>query len=472
MKKSSIKFICTISLALTSVMTPVMASTTAVSNTPIPKKNIQSEEGIKSPSKPDTKKSTPQNDATKAPSQNENKNSNIIPKNDNKQDNTPVKPPMKPDNKPVPSVPKDNVNSPSKKDGINSPSKTEDKKQESMPQKENSKPPVKAPQVVPAPKQDGQEIKPTPKQDNSNSNLKDKSLLDTKDNKLNDKTPLKDNSLEDKTNDKDNKDLNVPIDKQILVFDHDNSNNLPANFRTSSDSIKGSCDLNLKGLKKLNISGSEQFSQFNLKLIKQKLKRKKNIVFVDLRQESHGFVNGLPVSWEGNGNKANMGLSRNDVIKINNTQLAAIKPNEPIVIGKKSLNVESRFDEQTLVESSCNNYLRITVTDTKLPTPDMIDFFVKSVDSLPKNTHLHFHCKEGIGRTTTFMMMYDMMKNAKHVSLEDIVARQIKLGNLEDKESDLENKDRLILFKDFYEYCKKGDFKKPFSEFAPNYKGN
>ena len=47
---------------------------------------------------------------------------------------------------------------------------------------------------------------------------------------------------------------------------------------------------------------------------------------------------------------------------------------------------------------------------------------------MPKNGWAHFHCEAGRGRTTTFLVLYDMMRNANRVSLEDIARRQQLLG--------------------------------------------
>jgi hypothetical protein len=51
------------------------------------------------------------------------------------------------------------------------------------------------------------------------------------------------------------------------------------------------------------------------------------------------------------------------------------------------------------------------------------DLFSRSA-RLPENAWAHFHCEAGLGRTTTFMVLYDMLRNANRVSLEDIVQRQ------------------------------------------------
>ena len=51
-----------------------------------------------------------------------------------------------------------------------------------------------------------------------------------------------------------------------LVLDSLNYNEMPKNFRKSSDliNIQNNKNLNLSGLDTLNISGSQQFSEYNL----------------------------------------------------------------------------------------------------------------------------------------------------------------------------------------------------------------
>ena len=49
-------------------------------------------------------------------------------------------------------------------------------------------------------------------------------------------------------------------------------------------------------------------------------------------------------------------------------------------------------------------------------------------ETMPKNGWAHFHCEAGRGRTTMFMVLYDMLRNANRVSLEDIARRQQLLG--------------------------------------------
>jgi protein-tyrosine phosphatase len=72
--------------------------------------------------------------------------------------------------------------------------------------------------------------------------------------------------------------------------------------------------------------------------------------------------------------------------------------------------------------------VRITVTDHARPLDEAVDRFILAVRALPENGWAHFHCEAGRGRTTTFMALYDMLRNANRVSLEDIACREQLLG--------------------------------------------
>ena len=83
-------------------------------------------------------------------------------------------------------------------------------------------------------------------------------------------------------------------------------------------------------------------------------------------------------------------------------------------------------------------------------------YFVQLVNSELKDNWLHFHCKQGIGRTTTFMIMYDIMKNAKEVSLDDIVKRQVALSKMsENSAKGFYNDERKSLLTNFINMLKR-----------------
>ncbi|MBS5822847.1 MAG: phytase [Clostridium argentinense] len=248
-----------------------------------------------------------------------------------------------------------------------------------------------------------------------------------------------------------------------LILDSLNEKELPSRFRKFSENadIKDSKDLNLTGLKSLNMSGSKQFSENGLTLMKESIDTNLPITIVDLRQESHGFVNGLPISWANSKNDANKGLTKAEVLADESNKLKSIKFNEPLAIynhPKKTIIPTKVQNEEELVKSQSMSYVRIPVTDGKIPTDDMVDYFVQLVNSELKDNWLHFHCKQGIGRTTTFMIMYDIMKNAKEVSLDDIVKRQVALSKMsENSAKGFYNDERKSLLTNFYKYVKENN---------------
>jgi len=245
-----------------------------------------------------------------------------------------------------------------------------------------------------------------------------------------------------------------------LVLDSQNYYDIPKHFRKSSDSLnmQKNKEINLSGLSRLNISGSQQFSEYNLPLVINSLETLFPITVVDLRQESHGFINGAPVSWANVKNDANIGLTRDQVLLDEYNKLNSIKLNVPMTYyNHKNITIVPTKveDENYLVNSKLIRYIRITVTDGKIPKDDMVDYFIELVKSQPSNTWLHFHCKQGIGRTTTFMIMYDMIKNSKNVTADDIIKRQLLLANFDESHiNSFNNNERIKFLQNFYEYCR------------------
>ena len=129
----------------------------------------------------------------------------------------------------------------------------------------------------------------------------------------------------------------------------------------------------------LNISGSQQFSEYNLPLVINSIGTSLPITVIDLRQESHGFINGAPVSWANVKNDANIGLTREQVLIDEYNKLSSIKLNVPMTYyNHKNITVipTKVENENHLVNSKSLSYIRIPVTDGKIPTDDMVDYFV------------------------------------------------------------------------------------------------
>lgn len=283
---------------------------------------------------------------------------------------------------------------------------------------------------------------------------------------------------------------NAPL---LIVNAYNIPDQLPMNFRSCLDSFAPTPENipSTKGLKELNVSGSAQFSDYGLAAVVKRLNVPK-LVVLDLREESHGFLNGMAISWYGFRNATNAGktpeesakteedllqkLSKDYVATIHqvleHSKLGAISKtvSENVLVGV----VES---EKEIAGQYDANYFRIFATDRLRPSDLNVDRFIAFVKQLPKNTWIHIHCLGGHGRTTTFMVMLDIMRNAKDVSLEDIVLRQHLIGGvnlLKNNALDewkIINKDKRIAFvKKFYEYAKNNqdDYATSWSKFIGN----
>src|SRR5262249_43270630 len=220
------------------------------------------------------------------------------------------------------------------------------------------------------------------------------------------------------------------------------ANALPRNFRTTDDPLKTNKGETptTTGLSDLRASGSGEFTPEGLKLF---LARTRVPVTVfDLRQETHIFVNKLPVSWYASHDWANVGRSQSAIEADEASKVESLKPGSAIDIRpgetvKKGnagsvipqrVTVQTAGTESDVVSAVGAKYVRITVTDHARPLDDEVDRFVLAVRALPENAWAHVHCEAGRGRTTTFMVLYDMLRNANRVSMEDIVRRQKILG--------------------------------------------
>lgn len=235
----------------------------------------------------------------------------------------------------------------------------------------------------------------------------------------------------------------------IWRLDAKNREQLPRNFRTVNSAYRTDVDRKKtgkdfvaqptrEGLSGLNMSGSAQFSAGELAVMVPVLKAqaKGPIYIVDLRQESHGFINGDAVSWYGPRDWGNIGKTHAAALKDEDMRLRRARGQIVTVaklngdkeaVSPRPVKAESVMSEQQLTRKNGLHYYRITATDHIWPAPENIDAFIAFMRKLPKDAWLHFHCQAGQGRTTTYMVLYDMMKNPG-LPLKDIVSRQYLLG--------------------------------------------
>lgn len=249
---------------------------------------------------------------------------------------------------------------------------------------------------------------------------------------------------------------------------------LPRNFRSTDQPlvVKDGRAPSESGLKALHESGSAEFTAESLKLALARLHGP--VTVFDLRQETHIFVNDEPVSWMATNNWANVGRAHAAIEADEAARVAAWKPGAAVALADdkakkgtdgatppEQVTVKTAFTEQQVVEAAGAHYVRVTVSDHSRPLDGEVDRFVEAVRAMPADGWAHFHCRAGRGRTTTFMALYDMLRNAKDVSVEDIARRQEILGNDYDVLKPAEagtwkegvTNDRIAFVRAFHEYA-------------------
>lgn len=292
------------------------------------------------------------------------------------------------------------------------------------------------------------------------------------------------------------------------------------NFRSMQDPANYQMPINTHGLEKLKASGSSQFNEKGLQEIQERIGPGNLLIVVDLRDELHGILNGFPVHWkdiyhtpeepisckveeiyeaearwidearttcssivrgyynipENDLNKSLQEL-REEIKSLlspdwdaNKVRIKYFSPDITTKLKiKLEINVNSAMTEMNICDSCGVAYFRIPVVDFYYPNDSEVNRFlmlVKAVKSGPENW-LHFHCKAGKGRTTSFLAMYDMIHNAKEVSLEDILTRQEIMGgvNLIQEAKTPWAIARLEFLEAFYNYCRDNNdnFETPFT---------
>ncbi|MDT8902931.1 protein tyrosine phosphatase [Anaeroselena agilis] len=227
----------------------------------------------------------------------------------------------------------------------------------------------------------------------------------------------------------------------LLVIDRPDSASLPSSFRTTTGEWRDVRPAmpSARGLVTLRASGSSQFSEGELMEMLPHLGN--NVIIVDLREESHGFLNGAAVSWYGVQNWANKGKTFDQVLADERARLDGLRAVREVDIARskprhgkvklRKMTVGAVASEAEVAAANKAGYFRITATDHVRPADAAVDRFVRFVNQLPPGAWLHFHCRAGHGRTTTFLVMYDILRNGKKVTLADIASRQHLLGGVD-----------------------------------------
>ncbi len=199
-----------------------------------------------------------------------------------------------------------------------------------------------------------------------------------------------------------------------------------------------------QGVDSLNISGSAAFSENQFQQLADEIRvlaGNRQVWVIDCRLESHALLNGISVSWYGDHNWGNQGLTLPEAEVEEFSRFSAL-PGSVITVytaadnapeNPRELHVERWMTERELAESEGFHYLRLACNDHSWPEEEAVDAFLAFVDELDRtvgleNVWLHFHCQAGKSRTGIFMAMYDMIRNPE-VSFEDIMLRHAMTGS-------------------------------------------
>ena len=221
---------------------------------------------------------------------------------------------------------------------------------------------------------------------------------------------------------------------------------------------------NVRFLEEEGMSGSAQFSETQFRDLAAELRERSDEVWmVDCRLESHGFINGIAVSWCGEDNGANLGKTAEEVEAeeealsgLTGTNVTAYTAQNDRPKDELELIVEKWETERALTESEGMHYLRLACPDHCWPPSDIIDSFIDFAKDLEDGAWLHFHCQAGSGRTGAFMTIYEMMQKPD-VPVEDILQHQADTGsgNLVERsapEKSHAQKERCVLARAVFQY--------------------
>jgi hypothetical protein len=162
--------------------------------------------------------------------------------------------------------------------------------------------------------------------------------------------------------------------------------------------------------------------------------RPRHLFLVDLREETHGFLDGRAASWYADNDFGNVGLSpalveRDEEARIgalagqtvpvftiaddsgDNRKQQRVMPVSYVEVAVEIAATERETFDGLRLGPSTVHYVRIPVTDHCGPRGDALAALRARVpvSASPADAWVHFHCHGGDGRTTTFLALYDML---------------------------------------------------------------
>jgi protein-tyrosine phosphatase len=265
-----------------------------------------------------------------------------------------------------------------------------------------------------------------------------------------------------------------------LVQDTDTHLAKPRNWRHPGMIIAADYQGNITGLENIKASSSAAPRAAHFRWITDQIRKISSgnvevMYDVDLREESHAYINGEAFTHATEHNWINRGKSEKAALETENKWIREISKeilldnvltpdqhkNSQFSNGS-SIIVNAVQSEKQVAESAGFQYIRFFISDHMAPQPHVVDQIVSFVKSLPDNAWLHLHCRGGEGRSTALLLMIDMLKNANSVSFDEIIQRHASIPphyyfpqlTRRCKELTVYYRERLAFIQSFYDYAK------------------
>ncbi len=242
-----------------------------------------------------------------------------------------------------------------------------------------------------------------------------------------------------------------------IIFDRKERSNKIPHFRAAQSPFqyKGNPLPTRNGLDQLSVSASGQLSEHDIRALKDSLTSDNKLIIIDLRWERHGFLNGEPISWNIDGRVNNM----EELLQLERKTLAGLIKERELIVSDRTGPVYTIPTKILLTEREVANKYgveskRFPTKNLRVPSDEIIDQYVDFVHGLDPHSWVHLHCREGTGRATTYMIMFDMLHNGDEIPKEEIILRHYLLGGANiakyDRYSDFQH-----FLDEFYRFSKK-----------------
>lgn len=183
--------------------------------------------------------------------------------------------------------------------------------------------------------------------------------------------------------------------------------------------------INREGLDRLNAFGSGFINYRDLKPLL--IQNSNKLHMVNLLHDQLYYYNDRCLRWYGLGYTDK---TFGNVMFTHKPFKFAYKSIIRFIFGTPPVNDPSRFktEEQIIRELGGNYSIPLKNNPDWLTHQEFVEDLIKFFETLPEGATVYFHCSHGRGRTTTFLVLYDIFKNGKKVSLQDIANRHYCLG--------------------------------------------